>query len=282
MKAFGILSQLHRVGSDDPESRAMKDALRNAGKQAALGVFGAGERAVMEESFLSGAQQFVCRMYGCKVPSVNQARCDLWHKGRANPAELPPTEHCFALHLLRVCFQMELWERAVTFSSDPGEYEAMQHTPQQFGWDDKCQPIWTERDAAPLALLQSVHCKTCKSGCTKRRCTCQQNGLKCTRLCGCQNCQNRDTESSGMDEDVREEAAARALMAEEDDAVDDGTDDAGDDDCGGEGGTDSDVEMDGLHCEAVMDEGSEDEGEGYEGDEEDRMSEEDDMDEADE
>ena len=103
VKAFDILSQLHRVGSDGAEALLMKDALRDAGKQAALGAFGAGKRAVMKESFLSGTQQFVCRMYGCKARSVNQARCDLWYKGRANPAELPPTEHCFALSTCCVC-----------------------------------------------------------------------------------------------------------------------------------------------------------------------------------
>ena len=165
-------------------------------------------------SLVHGAEQFVCRMHGCDVSTLNQARADLWTAGKANPVELPPTGHCFHLHLLRVYHQMEVWQRSMLFRSNPGHYEPMTHQPQQFGWDSEYHPIWMERDAAPQALLQHVHCKSCKTGCQNARCTCAKNRLKCTKLCGSRNCNNRqpDATLSGLGQDVLEEMAATATV----------------------------------------------------------------------
>ena len=58
------------------------------------------------------------------------------------------------------------WSSGTLFCSDPGKYEAiMKHQPLQFGWDEKCHPIYghMEQDTALIALLQTVHCKSCKT-----------------------------------------------------------------------------------------------------------------------
>ena len=95
----------------------------------------------------------------------------------------------------------------------------MTHKPQQFGWDENCMPVWMEQDAAPTALLQAVHCKSCKTGCKSGRCACKKHGLKCTKLCKCTGCDNRDADSSGLEEDVVEELHTRAAMAAEAETV---------------------------------------------------------------
>ena len=259
--AFNKLVQLYRSRDEDEVTTAMKSALQVAGTPDGLhGIDTNRNRAVLKQRFVAGAEQFVCGMYGCDVPTLNEARKDLWTAGKANPAELPPTEHCFRLHLLRVYHQMEVWQRSMLFSSDPGCYEPMEHQPQQFGWDIEFRPIWMERDAAPLTLLQHVHCKSCKTGCGNTRCTCVKNQLKCTKLCGCRNCDNRqpDTCSSGLEQDVLEEMAATTTVEGVEEVEDGENDDTEREEAGPACGADTE------HCEVqttTMGSGSTDEGE---------------------
>ena len=56
--------------------------------------------------------------------------------------------------------------------------------------------------AAPDGILENVNCG-CKSGCSTRRCACQEADLKCTGLCSCCDCtncseQNTDENMSDM------------------------------------------------------------------------------------
>jgi hypothetical protein len=209
------LKTLKRVISNVESGWKMRDALRCAGTAAALSEFNEGDAAVLHPDFVVGMEEFVCAMYGCKASTLNGARKEMWFKCRAHPALLAPTSCACRLHLLRVCFQMELWERAVRYSNDPDTYTPMAHVPEQFGWDKECQPIWLDSAATRDAILNIVHCKTCKTGCTEARCTCKKNGLNCTDLCTCTGCKNRnDAASTGVEEDVEEEVGRGPVCVE--------------------------------------------------------------------
>ena len=43
-------------------------------------------------------------------------------------------------------------------------------------------PISTDKDPAPLAILNSISCK-CIKGCMTTACTCRKAGLKCSIIC---------------------------------------------------------------------------------------------------
>ena len=52
---------------------------------------------------------------------------------------------------------------------------------------------WINPPPAPAAILELVNCK-CTKGCNTNRCSCRKSSLKCTDLCKCQECQNREDE----------------------------------------------------------------------------------------
>ncbi len=262
VKAFDCLMNMNK--GDTGVAQRVTDALSSTGKEEHVSVTEESSHAELSASFVDGAEQFVCKLYGRDVKTVNEAREQLWVAERPNPAKLPPTHHTLGLHLLRVFFQMIIWTRALRYSSDPGEYEPMTHTPQQFGWDDNCDPVWTEKDAAPSALLEAVHCKSCKTGCTTRLCKCVKNGMKCSKLCTCQGCHNQHVSvSAGLEEDIREELLAvttvddGALVEGEEEP---GAKEDGDADMGSEKGgedTESEPEDDGNEADVS---GEEDDG----------------------
>ena len=209
VKAFDCLMKMNKEGTG--EAASVRDALRSAGNEDHVNVTEEAGHADLSQSFVGGAEKFVCKLYGRDAETVNEAREQLWGEGRSNPAKLPPTSHTLGWHLLRVFFQMIIWMRTLRYSSDPGVYAPKKYTPQQFGWDDNCAPVWTEKDAAPSALLEAVHCKSCTTGCTTRRCKCVKNGMKCSKLCTCESCHNQAVVSAGMEQDIQEEVLARVV-----------------------------------------------------------------------
>ena len=53
---------------------------------------------------------------------------------------------------------------------------------------------------APNGILENVKCGR-KSGCTTMRCACMKAELKCTDLCGCNDCMNFDGKDNLMTDD---------------------------------------------------------------------------------
>ena len=48
-----------------------------------------------------------------------------------------------------------------------------------------------ENPVAPDSVLNLINCK-CKQSCATRRCSCLKNGLSCSDLCQCENCENKN------------------------------------------------------------------------------------------
>ena len=56
-------------------------------------------------------------------------------------------------------------------------------SPLLYGWEDAYVPVTTLNLPAPEAVLNLVKCN-CQKGCT-RNCSCNNNDIACTEMCGC-------------------------------------------------------------------------------------------------
>ena len=73
--------------------------------------------------------------------------------------------------------------------------------PNGYGWttsEEGISIVWMLRSPAPDEILELVSCTCAKTKCSTQACVCKNNGLKCTDLCGCKNCENRDN----LDDDI--------------------------------------------------------------------------------
>ena len=57
------------------------------------------------------------------------------------------------------------------------------------------------QSAAPEAILELVHCHCKKRKCIST-CSCKKNGLVCTDLCKCMECENENPEYLDMGADI--------------------------------------------------------------------------------
>ena len=104
------------------------------------------------------------------------------YSNRAAEAEsLPPTSGSLMLHIRRAHFIAMIWRQA-------GVSHQCLPSPAECGWDfDESRSQYTAirclSPPAPQAVMYFVQCG-CKCGC-KGRCSCQNNNIPCTKLCGC-------------------------------------------------------------------------------------------------
>ena len=109
---------------------------------------------------------------------------------KVKPRKLPPTDDSLIQHVLRCCYQLMIWKRALTSLVDlpsPTEYgyiidaDTGLYMPQMIG-----QPL------APPELLNNLVC-CCEDQCSDV-CVCATNEQPCTQACGCAqaeyNCEN--------------------------------------------------------------------------------------------
>ena len=91
-----------------------------------------------------------------------------------DPKRMPPTTGSAAYHSLRVYHQVQEWLRG---SIDPLKY----------GWeivDGTLHPKTTDCDIAPASALSVLKC-SCKTDCSRARCTCNKFQILCTQYCAC-------------------------------------------------------------------------------------------------
>ena len=91
------------------------------------------------------------------------------------PEVLPPTSAAAKFHSMRVYLQVQQWI---------GHADHVK--PEDWGWYEKggkYMPVLTNKDAAPLELLEVVRCG-CKMGCSTKQCSCRKHGLDCSTGCG--------------------------------------------------------------------------------------------------
>ena len=108
-------------------------------------------------------------------------------KGIIDPSKLTPTENTAYYHVLRVYFQVLVWDTLDQFCVDPLEW----------GWKSTngvLTPVQTDNECAPQDLLKFVRCQ-CKTGCRTAHYSCKRHGLRCVAACkhcrgDCENCEN--------------------------------------------------------------------------------------------
>ena len=101
--------------------------------------------------------------------------------------QIPPIKDALRLHILRANYQAYIWKHALN-----GHFIAP--SPHGHGWlvkDFKISILWMRKDPVPKALLEFLHCKTCKK-CDTYRCLCKKSGFQCSDICGCSalHCEN--------------------------------------------------------------------------------------------
>ena len=149
-------------------------------------------------------EEYVCKLYkASKCKKVNDARFTLFKSGKYAEVCLPPNQDSCIKHAERANFQAGIWWRALV--AKPSDIPS----PIGNGWmceDEGLVINWMSLPPAPDSILELINCK-CKAGCDTRRCSCLNEGLKCTDLCGCKNCTNNaqsnpDVEDNDSDDNL--------------------------------------------------------------------------------
>ena len=169
---------------------------------------GLGQEWEVTPQQLKQLEEFVCRLYGQKTTSVNEARHRISRLTCKSDHALPPNGDCLALHSKRANYQAAIWRRCLssTISAPP---------PIGQGWkaDPSSNPPsltieWMTAPPAPACFVQLVRCACKKNKCDSNRCSCKRADMPCTDLCQCSGCVNTviydnssDREESGWSSD---------------------------------------------------------------------------------
>ena len=132
--------------------------------------------------FLAQLERFVCMLYRSKTyTKVNELRWFLYSNRAAEGESLPPTLSSLIPHIQRAHYITMIWKKA-------GVSHPCLPSPANYGWNFDAatchfSPVRCLNPPAPEAFLNLVKCG-CKSGC-KGKCSCQNNNIPCTEVCGC-------------------------------------------------------------------------------------------------
>ncbi|XP_071822275.1 uncharacterized protein [Apostichopus japonicus] len=144
-------------------------------------------------------QSFVCCLYGqTACTDVNQARLNLFRLDVRCETGMPPTQDALQKHILRANYQTAIHK--LCFEQFPEVPPPISH-----GWkvvDDNLDIDWMDCPPAPDSVLEFVQCGCKKSKCRQRICSCVQNGLPCTDLCHCSDCDNKFAYNEVEEEEV--------------------------------------------------------------------------------
>ena len=145
---------------------------------------GLGMDSLTNES-IQKCELFICRLYGTRVSTADEARVALFKKGLSQEL-LPPTSNALRFHIERSHLQSLIWQKAL---------EAKPQIPPavDYGWkleSDVLVPILMTSEPLPSACINLIRCG-CKGSCTTQRCSCRKSKMPCTGLCKCDgNCLN--------------------------------------------------------------------------------------------
>ena len=131
---------------------------------------------------LAPIEQFICHLYGTtEQQTVDNARLQLFGKGKLGLEMLPPTRDALELHTARANYQIKIWLQADQEHIDipsPTDISAWMME------SDCLNPVWTRLPPIPDACLELVTCG-CKAKCRTARCSCFKTNLSCRYACGC-------------------------------------------------------------------------------------------------
>ncbi|KAF3854292.1 hypothetical protein F7725_022347 [Dissostichus mawsoni] len=115
--------------------------------------------------------------------SIQEVRCALFRKLKANVDTLPPTEDALSMHLKRAHYQTKVWKQSlVTHPQLP--------SPINCGWqmmNGMLVPMLLTKEPVQSTCVQLTVCGCKESGsqCSTRQCLCRRRGLYCSGACGC-------------------------------------------------------------------------------------------------
>ena len=128
-------------------------------------------------------EEFVCRLYGQTVNSVNEARYQIFMLSCKFDDHIPPNLDSLTLQAKRANYQTALWRHCLTSKVD-------KPSPLSHGWmldpDDGQSLVVKWMDVPPglSKLIQFVKCG-CKGNCNSKRCNCKSAEMRCTEVCQC-------------------------------------------------------------------------------------------------
>ena len=136
-----------------------------------------------DSAMMDFLQRFVVLLYDrtSELQSVNQARKQMFSKGKRQLENIPPTLGALQQHTLRAVYQGgHIWGQCLTKAPDLP-------SPGQWGWQKEqtsdWRPLWTTLPQVEQACQELISCN-CKLAC-QGRCKCFKASLQCTALCAC-------------------------------------------------------------------------------------------------
>lgn len=162
-----------------------------------------------DHELYAALEKYTCHLYGQpQCVKVDEARYRMFCVSAPDESLLPPCSDALTLHYQRANYQCAINRAALERLMDIP-------SPAGHGWivhDDKIFIRWMSRGSYPPQLSEIQACKCQKSKCATNQCKCRQNGLSCTDLCGCLECQNTlqteqevEMEETGADSDSESE-----------------------------------------------------------------------------
>ena len=150
-------------------------------------------------------ESFVCSVYSATThqKSLAELRWELFSKRNLEGEKLPPTKATFSLHLQRANYIAKVGKgyRNATNNFPPLSRNGWKET------EEGCfVPVQCTELPAPQAVIALLKCG-CQGSCLKtKRCSCNKNGMLCTPLCKCVDCDNtKDYDVSEMTDAQDEE-----------------------------------------------------------------------------
>lgn len=167
-----------------------------------------GDIAADLDEVIKEGKQFVAECYGQKCLSSSINRAVMWKhktdgakKSAKPPAlkSLPPTDEALEMNIKRAHFVAIMWNNCTTGCPpqiDPCEYG------WKLGGDRILKPtkLPPAISIAPEDILKTTRCKCISSQCKTNKCSCTSAGLRCTHFCQCQQCENQDESTTGLDD----------------------------------------------------------------------------------
>ena len=160
-----------------------------------------GGSTLPSDSTLNTFEQFVLRLYGKnKVPSgiknLSDLRWKMFSKQQADSQRLPPTSDIFRQKVLRSHYTVMVWKQ----SHIPSQTLL---NPEECGWkldaNEEYQAVTTILPPAAESIIHLTVCH-CKTKCVAMRCKCRKNGLKCSEMCECLECENDGSDERDSNE----------------------------------------------------------------------------------
>jgi len=154
-----------------------------------------GQTWQVTDELLHKLEVFTCNLYvSTGLTDVNQCRYQLFCAKRGNmiSEQLPPCKDCLFHHAQRANYQAGIWRRSLECNPEVPR-------PSDCGWmvgdNGDLEILWMTGPPAPSAVLELMNCN-CIRSCDTAQCPCIINGLKCTKMCKNQSCDNQMEEET--------------------------------------------------------------------------------------